>query len=231
MLFVLSAGGRESWPSADAGSSCRVLSMETSPPERALVQPFFCRHGPSSLNVSSMHRHADARSSLWLIWLRKYVILCLVCGGSAVFVGVLFIAIYFTLKSYTSSLQFFETIPTYVPAAVLILTGLMVMCFAKRRNRYTYLVKFAGGCCLTCVLLCVVITVTTTVVHMNRLQTLHKCDYSAKDRACMCLSAIAETPAHDAGTASEASVPSSSQPWPVCLLRGHVPPVASLGCA
>lgn len=61
----------------------------------------------------------DARSSsLWLIWLRKYVILCLVCGGSAVFVGVLFIAIYFTLKSYTSSLQFFETIPTYVPAAV-----------------------------------------------------------------------------------------------------------------
>lgn len=203
MLFVLSAGGRESWPSAAAGGSCPVLNMETSPlpPERALplAQPFLCRHGhePSSLHASSMHRHADARSSLWLIWLRKYVILCLVCGGSAVFVGVLFIAIYFTLKSYTSSLQFFETIPTYVPAAVLILTGLMVMCFAKRRNRYTYLVKFAGGCCLTCVLLCVVITVTTTVVHMNRLQTLHKCDYSSKDRACMCLSAIAESPAQD----------------------------------
>lgn len=204
MLFVLSAGGRESWSSTDTGS-CPVLSMETSPPlqERALplAQPFLsqvCRHGhePSSLNVSA-HRHAEARSSLWLIWLRKYVILCLVCGGSAVFVGVLFIAIYFTLKSYTSSLQFFETIPTYVPAAVLILTGLMVMCFAKRRNRYTYLVKFAGGCCLTCVLLCVVITVTTTVVHMNRLQTLHKCDYSSKDRACMCLSAIAESPAQD----------------------------------
>lgn len=79
----------------------------------------------------------------------------------------------------------------------LILTGLMVMCFAKRRNRYTYLVKFAGGCCLTCVLLCVVITVTTTVVHMNRLQTLHKCDYSSKERACMCLSAIAESPTQD----------------------------------
>ncbi|CAN7983076.1 unnamed protein product [Ixodes hexagonus] len=145
----------------------------------------------------SLARPAEGRSSLWLIWLRKYVILCLVCGGSAVFVGVLFIAIYFTLRSYTSSLQFFETIPTYVPAAVLIATGLMVMCFAKRRNRYTYLVKFAGGCCLTCVLLCVVVTVTTTVVHMNRLQTLHKCDYSSKEKACMCLSAIAESPAPD----------------------------------
>ncbi|XP_064471343.1 uncharacterized protein LOC135385765 isoform X2 [Ornithodoros turicata] len=146
----------------------------------------------------ALHRRRnETRSSLWVIWLRKYVILCLVCGGSAVFVGVLFIAIYFTLRSYTSSLQFFETIPTYVPAAVLIATGLMVMCFAKRRNRYTYLVKFAGGCCLTCVLLCVVITVTTTVVHMNRLQTLHKCDYSSKDKACMCLSAIGDAAAQE----------------------------------
>lgn len=204
MLFVLSAGGREGWPPGVDPGPCPALSMEMPPQERALplAQPFLsqvCRHGhePSSLGASGQHRHAEARSSLWLIWLRKYVILCLVCGGSAVFVGVLFIAIYFTLKSYTSSLQFFETIPTYVPAAVLILTGLMVMCFAKRRNRYTYLVKFAGGCCLTCVLLCVVITVTTTVVHMNRLQTLHKCDYSSKDRACMCLSAIAESPTQD----------------------------------
>lgn len=146
--FVLSAGGREGgWPPGVDPA----LSMEMPPQALPLAQPFLsqvCRHGhePSSLGASGQHRHAaaagDARSSsLWLIWLRKYVILCLVCGGSAVFVGVLFIAIYFTLKSYTSSLQFFETIPTYVPAAVLILTGLMVMCFAKRRNRYTYLVS------------------------------------------------------------------------------------------
>lgn len=99
--------------------------------------PSNCRH---SHEMPPGRRH-EGRSSLWLIWLRKYVILCLICGGSAVFVGVLFIAIYFTLRSYTSSLQFFESIPTYVPAAMLIVTGLMVMCFAKRRNRYTYLVS------------------------------------------------------------------------------------------
>lgn len=211
MLFVLSAGRSEGGPGAEA-VPCPSLRMEASPQGPSAVlspsgvpgnlpyaQPFLppsslgCRHG----HEAAPGRRQEGRSSLWLIWLRKYVILCLVCGGSAVFVGVLFIAIYFTLRSYTSSLQFFETIPTYVPAAVLIVTGLMVMCFAKRRNRYTYLVKFAGGCCLTCVLLCVVITVTTTVVHMNRLQTLHKCDYSSKEKACMCLSAIAELPAPD----------------------------------
>ncbi|XP_076334279.1 uncharacterized protein LOC143238171 [Tachypleus tridentatus] len=112
--------------------------------------------------------------------------------------GITFIGIYLTLRTYTSSLQFFETVPTYVPAVVLIITGLMVMCFAKRRNRYAYLIKLAGGCCLICALLCVVITVTTTVVHMNRLQTLHKCVYTPMAKTCTCVSAIP-----DPGASSE----------------------------
>jgi hypothetical protein len=33
---------------------------------------------------------------------------------------------------------------------------------------------------------CVVITVTTTVVHMNRLQTLRECVYNARGRSCTC---------------------------------------------
>lgn len=52
--------------------------------------------------------------------------------------------------------------------------------------------RMAGGCCLICALLCVVITVTTTVVHMNRLQTLHECVYTPQSKTCMCVSAIGD---------------------------------------
>lgn len=106
--------------------------------------------------------------------------------------GVVFVSIYFTLHSYTTSLQYFETIPTYVPAIVLIVTGLLVICFARRKNRYAYLIKLAGGCCLVCALLCVVITVTTTVIHMNRLQTLRECVYAQKAKTCTCFAGIGD---------------------------------------
>ncbi|CAM1299475.1 Uncharacterised protein g2438 [Pycnogonum litorale] len=121
-------------------------------------------------------------------WTKKYVILCFMCGGLAVLLGVILMGIYFTLRSYTSSLHFFETIPTYVPAVVLIITGLLIMCFAKRRNRYSYLIKLTGACLVICTLLCVVITVTTTVIHMNRLQTLRECVYTQKAKTCTCFS-------------------------------------------
>ncbi|XP_035223499.1 uncharacterized protein LOC118196191 isoform X1 [Stegodyphus dumicola] len=58
--------------------------------------------------------------------------------------------------------------------------------------------KIAGGCCLICALLCVVITVTTTVVHMNRLQTLHECVYTPQSKTCMCVSAIGDHSAQEA---------------------------------
>ncbi|XP_035233487.1 uncharacterized protein LOC118205304 [Stegodyphus dumicola] len=77
----------------------------------------------------------------WKAWMKKYVISSLVCGGLSVFHGIVFIIIYLLLRSYTSSLQLFETIPTYVPGVVFILTGLILMCFAKRRNRYAFLVR------------------------------------------------------------------------------------------
>lgn len=37
-----------------------------------------------------------------------------------------------------------------------------------------------------CAVVCVVITVATTVVHMNRLQTLRKCVYNARSKSCTC---------------------------------------------
>ncbi|PNF28678.1 hypothetical protein B7P43_G07882 [Cryptotermes secundus] len=90
------------------------------------------------------------------------------------------------LRSYTSSLNYFETVPTYVPAAMLIVTGLIVMCLAGRRNRYGYLIKLCGGCCLACAVLCVIVTISTTVIHMNRLQMLRECVYTRMTQTCTC---------------------------------------------
>ncbi|GAB6020031.1 hypothetical protein CHUAL_002778 [Chamberlinius hualienensis] len=141
------------------------------------------------------HHHLETQGVAgpwWKSLTKKYVILCCICGGSAVLLGIIFISIYFTLHYYTSSLQYFETIPTYAPAVVLIITGILVMCFSRRRNRYAYLIKLAGGCCLVCAVLCVVITVTTTVIHMNRLQTLRECVYTQKSKMCTCFAGIGD---------------------------------------
>lgn len=157
----------------------------------------FNRTSPCPLLCPQLSRSTPFSSSSrtipwWKSWTKKYVILCCICGGTAVMLGVVFIIIYFTLHFYTSSLQYFETIPTYAPAVVLIITGLLVMCFARRRNRYAYLIKLAGGCCLVCAVLCVVITVTTTVIHMNRLQTLRECVYTQKSKICTCFAGIGD---------------------------------------
>lgn len=49
---------------------------------------------------------------------KKYVFLCSVCGGLASLLGTLFLAVYLILRTYTSSLDYFETIPTYIPATM-----------------------------------------------------------------------------------------------------------------
>ncbi|XP_066154293.1 uncharacterized protein [Euwallacea fornicatus] len=127
---------------------------------------------------------------------RKYVFWCCACGGLATILGALFLAVYFLLRTYTSTLGYFETIPTFVPATMLILTGLCVMSLARRKNRYSYLnvlqIKVCGLCCLVCALTCVLVTITTTVIHMNRLQTLRECVYTQKTRTCTCYSVLLE---------------------------------------
>uniref|UniRef100_T1K3N9 Uncharacterized protein n=1 Tax=Tetranychus urticae TaxID=32264 RepID=T1K3N9_TETUR len=92
----------------------------------------------------------------------KYVILCLICGSLLLLLGLAFIVIYLILSSYTSSLHYFETIPTYIPAITLIVNGIIVCILAKRHLRYFYLIKISGAFCLICALICVVTTVTTT---------------------------------------------------------------------
>ena len=50
--------------------------------------------------------------------------------------------------------------------------------------------KLCGCLCLVSAVLCVVVTVTTTVIHMNRLQTLRECVYQAATRTCTCFAGI-----------------------------------------
>ncbi|XP_049954664.1 uncharacterized protein LOC126470705 [Schistocerca serialis cubense] len=126
-------------------------------------------------------------------WLRKYVFLCTACGGLSVLLGILFLTVYFMLRSYTSSLNYFETVPTYVPATMLIVTGLIVMCLASRKNRYEYLIKLCGICCFVGGVLCIVVTISTTVIHMSRLQTLRECMYTQKTQTCTCYSALLQS--------------------------------------
>lgn len=49
---------------------------------------------------------------------RKYVIWCLICGGILCLLGVMFLAVYFLLRSYTSTVGYFETVPPFVPATL-----------------------------------------------------------------------------------------------------------------
>lgn len=53
-------------------------------------------------------------------------------------------------------------------------------------------IKVSGICCLVCALTCVLVTITTTVIHMNRLQTLRECVYTQKTRTCTCYSVLLE---------------------------------------
>ena len=50
--------------------------------------------------------------------------------------------------------------------------------------------KLCGCLCLVSAVLCVVVTVTTTVIHMNRLQTLRECVYQAATKTCTCFAGI-----------------------------------------
>ena len=53
-----------------------------------------------------------------------------------------------------------------------------------------------------CAVVCVVITVTTTVVHMNRLQTLRECVYNARGRSCTCFTGSSLSVQHQAAASA-----------------------------
>jgi len=145
--------------------------------------------GSTASGVTSGHgaQHGPlTASSIWKSLKKKYVLLCCLCGCLCLALGILYLVIYFLVGRYTSSLHYFQTMPLYIPAIVLSVTGLLVLCFVRRGNRIGYLIKLCGICCLASAVLCVVVTVTTTVIHMNRLQTLRECVYQGSIQTCTC---------------------------------------------
>ncbi|XP_063898263.1 uncharacterized protein LOC110379917 isoform X2 [Helicoverpa armigera] len=124
---------------------------------------------------------------------RKYAWWCVGCGALAAALGGLLAAQHILLRAYTASPQHLETVPAAVPAAMLVLTGVCIMSLARRRNRYSYMIKVVGACCLVCALTCVLVTITTTVIHMNKLQTLKFCEYTKLTRTCTCFSMPPDT--------------------------------------
>ena len=57
-------------------------------------------------------------SSIWKSLRKKYVLLCCLCGGLCVALGILYLVIYFVLGKYTSSMHYFQTMPLYIPSIV-----------------------------------------------------------------------------------------------------------------
>ena len=59
-----------------------------------------------------------APSSIWKSLRKKYVLLCCLCGGLCLTLGILYLVIYFVLGRYTTSLHYFQTLPLYIPSIV-----------------------------------------------------------------------------------------------------------------
>jgi hypothetical protein len=137
------------------------------------------------------------RKSLCSVLNKKYILLSWVSGGLCVLLGVLFLVIHVLVVTRTASLEYFQTIPAYIPAVMLIVTGVLVTVFSKSGARHPYLIKLCGVCCLVSAALCVGITVTTTVIHMNRLQTLRECVYQSSTKTCTCFAGILDPRSHD----------------------------------
>jgi len=134
------------------------------PPPHA---PAYHAPPPQDPSPGNINHTCGARPWYGLL-LQKYVMLTIICGTLSIILGTLFITIYFIVRNTTTSLHYFETIPTYIPGVAMTITGVMVMLFSKTNHRKSCLVKICGCFCLLSSLLCVVVTVTTTVIHMNR---------------------------------------------------------------
>ncbi|XP_048002019.1 uncharacterized protein LOC125238671 [Leguminivora glycinivorella] len=123
----------------------------------------------------------------------KYAWWCVGCGALAAALGGLLALQHIIVRVYTESPHHLETVPAAVPAAMLVLTGVCIMSLARRRNRYSYMIKVVGACCLVCALTCVLVTITTTYIHMNKLQKLQHCEYTKLTRTCTCSSTRPDT--------------------------------------
>ena len=65
--------------------------------------------------VGSSVNHTCQSSPWYSIFFQKYVLLTIISGSLSIILGSLFITIYFVVRNTTTSLHYFETLPTYIP--------------------------------------------------------------------------------------------------------------------
>ena len=58
---------------------------------------------------------------------KKYILLCCVSGGVCITLGILYLTIFFILRKYTSSMHYFQTMPTYIPGVVVSVLNLIII--------------------------------------------------------------------------------------------------------
>lgn len=77
-------------------------------------------HGNNGYSDSRMSDtvNTSRNSSIWKSLRKKYVLLCCLCGGLCLALGILYLVIYFVLGRYTSSLHYFQSLPLYIPSIV-----------------------------------------------------------------------------------------------------------------
>ncbi|XP_038217728.1 uncharacterized protein LOC119836470 isoform X2 [Zerene cesonia] len=158
------------------------------PPAKTDTPPALPPRPPTSVLATNRRHNAPVGCTDTPCRRKKYAWWCCGCGALAAALGGLLAAQHILLRAYTASPHHLETVPAAVPAAMLVLTGVCIMSLARRRNRYSYMIKVVGACCLVCALTCVLVTITTTVIHMNKLQTLKYCEYTRLTRTCSCFS-------------------------------------------
>ena len=82
-----------------------------------------------------------AASSIWKSLRKKYVLLCGLCGGLCLALGVLYLAIYFVLGRYTTSMHYFQTMPLYIPSIVVSLLIRLRPLYGLLRSFHTCMIK------------------------------------------------------------------------------------------
>ncbi|CAG7724313.1 unnamed protein product, partial [Allacma fusca] len=65
----------------------------------------------------------------------KYCLLCTICGSAATILAGIFLVVAALFRYYTTSINYFETVPTYIPAILLSICGVSTIAFSCKRNR------------------------------------------------------------------------------------------------
>ncbi|XP_021957196.1 uncharacterized protein LOC110853251 [Folsomia candida] len=122
--------------------------------------------------------------------LRDYGRICTICGTSATVVGGIYAIAALLMRYYLSpdSLQYFEMVPTYVPAITYTLCGLLTLTFSWKRYRNFIMLKFSAYLALCNSVLSSVFTLAVIFVNLKVFNAMNTetCEINASTNTCGC---------------------------------------------